>query len=339
MKAVVFREGSSWGLEEVPQPEPGPGETLLRVLLTGVCGTDEHLLQGGFIAKFPLIPGHEMVGEVVRHGPATLGLPAGTRVVVDNTIHCGECGPCREGRPLFCEQFVSLGCNAPGAFAEYVVVRSSKLYDIGALPLDVAVLTEPLSCAMHGVDVLQLSPGSRVLIFGAGPTGLLLAQLVKMAGAASVTIAAPTQSKLDIAVRHGANHTVTLDRNDPSAGVGKLREIAPEGFDAIIEATGNTSVLETAIQLTKTGGTVLVYGLAGEDDIAGIKPYEIFSRELTIKGSFAQAFCIGRALFTLQSGRINTEGIITQTVGLDGFAIALKNLHDPEHIKTVVAQL
>ncbi|MFB9164172.1 zinc-dependent alcohol dehydrogenase family protein [Arthrobacter psychrochitiniphilus] len=339
MKAIVFQEGSTWGLDEVPQPEPGPGETLLRVLLTGVCGTDEHLLHGGFIAKFPLIPGHEMVCEVLRHGPSTQGMALGTRVVVDNTIHCGECGPCRDGRPLFCEQFVSLGCNAPGAFAEYVVVRTSKLYDIGSLPLDVAVLTEPLSCAMHGVDVLGLSPGSNVLVFGAGPTGLLLSQLLKMAGAASVTVAAPTQSKLDLALLHGANNIVKLERNDLAEAIDSLREIAPEGFDAVIEATGKVTVLEAAVQLARTGGTILVYGLAGENDVAEIKPYEIFSRELTIKGSFAQAFCIGRALFTLQSGSINTEGIITQTVGLNGFATALKNLHDPEHIKTVVGQL
>lgn len=336
MKAVVFREGVQWSVEEVDRPVPRQGETLLKVLQTGICGTDEHLLHGGFIAKFPLIPGHEMVCEVLEHGPATDGPVFGTQVVVDNTIHCGDCSYCRAGTPLFCANFISLGCNAAGGFAEYVVVRTSKLYDTNGLDPDVAVLTEPLACAMHGADVLQLKPASNVLIFGAGPTGLLLAQLLSTAGAASITVAAPTQSKLDLAKNHGANHTVRLDRNALQSGVDALRAIAPDGFDAVVEATGNTGVLEAAVDLTRNGGTVLVYGLAGETDLARVKPYEIFSRELTLRGSFAQAFCIGRALFALQSGRIRTEGLITQKIRLEDFGKGLDALHDSEQIKTVV---
>jgi D-arabinitol dehydrogenase (NADP+) len=336
VKALVFREGVRWSVEEIAKPVPTANETLLKVLQTGVCGTDQHLLHGGFIAKFPLIPGHEMVCEVVAHGPATDGPDIGARVVVDNTVHCGNCSYCRAGSPLFCADFVSLGCNAAGGFAEYVVVKTSKLYDIGDLDPDVAVLTEPLACAMHGADILQLKPASNVLIFGAGPTGLLLAQLLTMAGAASITVAAPTQSKLDLARKHGANHTVRLDRNDPGSGIKALREIAPEGFDAVVEATGNPRVLESAVGVTRNGGTVLVYGLAGESELASIRPYEIFSRELTLRGSFAQAFCIGRALFALQSGRISTEGLITQKIRLNDFGQALDNLNDSEQIKTVV---
>jgi len=336
VKAVIFHGESRWSVENVPIPQPGPGEALLRVIQTGVCGTDEHLLHGGFIAKFPLIPGHEMVAEVVEVGQGVTTPAVGTQVAVDNTVFCGDCDPCREGTPLFCKNFTSLGCNAPGGFSEYVVLRASKLYPLEGLDPDIAVFTEPTACAMHGVDVLALTPASDVLIFGAGPTGLILAQLVRIAGAARVTVAAPTQSKLDLALRHRANHVVQVDRADAAASTRQLREIAPNGFDAVIEATGSTHVLEEAIGLTKTGGTVLVYGLADERAVAGIRPYEIFSRELTLKGSFAQANCIGRALFALQSGRIDTSGLITQKVDLDDFAQALSNLHLSEQIKTVV---
>jgi len=175
-----------------------------------------------------------------------------------------------------------------------------------------------------------------VLLFGAGPTGLLMAQLLRMAGAARVTVAAPTRSKLDLALRHGADHVVQTSRADATAGLDELRTLAPDGFDAVIEATGSTTVLENAITLTKTGGTVLVYGLAGEQATAAIRPYELFSRELTLRGSFAQEHCIGRALLALQSGTISTEGMITQRVGLDGFGEAIEALHDSEQVKTVL---
>lgn len=335
MRAVVFTGGGAWGLETMPRPAPRRGEALLRVLRVGVCGTDEHLLHGGFIAKFPLVPGHEIVAEVVGHGPDTDGLDIGTRVVVDPTIFCGNCSACKRGRPGYCTGFGSLGCDRAGGFAEYLTAGIEKLFPIGDLAPEIAVLTEPTACAMHGVDVLDLEPASDVLVFGAGPTGLILAQLLRVAGAARVTVAAPTAAKLEIVRAHGAAHTVLMDRADPAAAEAQLREIAPDGFDAVVEATGNISVLELAVRTTRTGGTVLVYGLAQEEAIAAIRPYEIFSRELTIRGSFAQANCIGRALFALQSGSVRTDGIVTAEVGLDDFDAALGNLHDSEQIKSV----
>lgn len=334
VKAIVFREGSHWAVEEVPRPEPQAGEVLLEVIRTGVCGTDEHLLHGGFIAKLPLIPGHEILGRVVEHGPGVTEPAIGSVVTVDNTIHCGECVPCLTGRALFCENFVSLGCNASGGFAEYVAVRAAKTFDAADLPLETAGLAEPTACAMHGADVLDLAPGSDVLVFGAGPTGLILAQLLKASGAARVTVAAPTRHKLDLAAAFGIDETVLMDRHDSGAAEAALRELAPRGFDAVVEATGAISVFELGVRLTATGGTLLVYGLAAEDAAAAVRPYEIFSRELTIRGSFAQAFTMRRSMAALRSGAIRTEGIITDVVGFDDFARALDNLHDSAQIKT-----
>lgn len=336
MKAIVFREGSQWAVEDVDTPVPGEGEVRLRIIRTGVCGTDEHLLHGGFIAKLPLIPGHEMLGEVESLGEGVTSPALGTVVAVDNTIHCGECAACLKGRALFCENFVSLGCNAPGGFAEYVVVRAAKTFPTLGLSPEVAVFAEPTACAMHGVDILDLAPASDVLIFGAGPTGLILSQLVRMAGAARVTVAAPTPSKLALATGFGADHTVVVDRADPSAAIAELHTIAPKGFDAVIEATGVVALLEHAVGLTATGGTVMVYGVASEDARARLSPYEIFSRELTVKGSFAQAFTLGRAMTALRSGRISVEGIVTDVVGLDDFGRALSNLKDSAQVKTMV---
>lgn len=335
MKAVVFREGAQWAVEEVPRPNPQEGQVLLEVIRTGVCGTDEHLLHGGFIAKLPLIPGHEILGRVVEHGPGVTSPPIGTVVAVDNTIHCGHCEPCLTGRALFCENFVSLGCNDAGGFAEYVAVQAAKTIDVAGMDITTAGLAEPTACAVHGADVLALRPGSDVLVFGAGPTGLILAQLLRASGAARVVVAAPTASKLKLARRLGIDETVQIDRGDPDAAEDALRALAPKGFDAVVEATGSTAVFELAVRLTATGGTVLVYGLAGEDATAKVFPYEIFARELTIKGSFAQAYAVQRAVAILRSGAIRTDGIVTDIVGFDDFGRGLVNLHDSSQIKTV----
>jgi D-arabinitol dehydrogenase (NADP+) len=229
-----------------------------------------------------------------------------------------------------------LGCNASGGFAEYVVVGAAKCYPLNGLDLEIAVLAEPTACAVHGVDVLALKPASDVAIFGAGPTGLILSQLVRMAGAARVTVVAPTESKLALAKEYGAAHVIRADRGHPDATVGALRQIAPRGFDAVVEATGSIGVFEVALGQVARGGTLMVYGLAAEDATARVAPYQVFERELTIKGSFAQAHCLGRALLALRSGQISTRGLITDVVSLDEFGRALANLKDSSQVKTVV---
>ena len=199
MRAVVFEEPHRWKLTDVPDPEPGPGEVRLRSVVTGVCGTDLHLLAGGFLARYPLIPGHEIVGQVESLGDGVDDVSVGDLVAADNTVLCGHCEYCRRDQPLYCRNFYSLGVNGPGGFAEYVVVQAAKCFPLGGLDPMVAVMTEPLACAMHGADVLALRPGSDVLLFGAGPTGLLLAQLLLHGGAARMTVAAPSRHKLDLA--------------------------------------------------------------------------------------------------------------------------------------------
>jgi D-arabinitol dehydrogenase (NADP+) len=189
---------------------------------------------------------------------------------------------------------------------------------------------------MHGLDVLDLPPGSDVLVFGAGPTGLLLAQLLRHAGANRVTVAAPTAAKLEIAARHGADETVRMDRERPAAAVARLRELAPDGFDVVVDATGSVGVLQECLPLTRDGGTVFVYGMTDEADRLTVSPYEVFRRELVIKGSFSQAYSFDRALQALRTGRVATEGIVTHTFALDDYAAALAALGDRNCVKAVV---
>lgn len=333
MRAVVIEQAHQWAVQDMPDPRPGPGQVLLRPVLAGVCGTDRHLLAGGFMARFPLVPGHEIVGEVVELGPDVLTpIAVGDVVAADNTRLCGHCEYCRRDQPLYCRNFDSLGVTGPGGFAELVAVGADKCFALDGLDPMVAVMTEPLACAMHGADVLALRPGSDVLVLGAGPTGLLLSQLLLHGGAARITVAAPSPHKLELARAFGVDETVLLSRTDPDPGFAALARLAPSGFDVVVEATGSAQVLARCTALTRTGGTVLVYGMADESDTVAFSPYELFSRELTVKGSFAQTHCFDRALLALRTGRVRTEGIVTDVHGLDGFGAALA----PSGIKAVL---
>lgn len=336
MRAVVYDRPGEFAVRELPVPEPGPGEVRLKVLVAGVCGTDLHLHAGEFGPTYPLIPGHEFVGEVVALGAGADPDLRGRRVVVDNTASCGRCVECRRARPAYCRFLVAQGVNAPGGFAEQVVTDAARCFVVDDLDSEVAVLTEPVACVVHGLDRLALQPGSDVLLFGAGPTGLILTSLLARSGAGRLTVAAPSTAKLGLAEARGADVTVQLDRTEPSAADARLRELAPDGFDVVIDATGAPAVLGPTLGLTRTGGTVFVYGMTPEAAQWPVSPYDIFRRELTIRGSFAQQFSFDRALSALREGRVSPDGIITHRFGLEQYAEVLEAVADSSVVKAVL---
>lgn len=336
MKAVVYDAPGQFEVRDIPQPVPQAGQVLLKVLIAGICGTDLHLHHGEFGPSYPLIPGHEIVGEVIAHGSGVTAPGIGQRVTIDNTTSCGVCTECRRARPAFCTTLVAQGVNAPGGFAEYVVATAGRCFPVDDLSDDVAVFTEPTACVVHGLDVLAMPPASRVLVFGAGPTGLILSQLLARSGAGELTVAAPTVAKLNIAAAHGADCVVLIDRADPAGAAGQLRKHAGNGYDVVVDATGNVDVLAQTISLTRTGGTVFVYGMTAESDLWPVPPYEVFRRELTIKGSFAQQFSFDRALIALRTGRVATAGMITHRFGLNQYGDALAAVADSSCIKAVL---
>jgi D-arabinitol dehydrogenase (NADP+) len=337
MRALVYEAPREFGVREVPRPHAGTGEVVVDVRLAGVCGTDLHLHAGGFFAEFPLTPGHESVGVVREVGAGVQRLEPGQRVAVDNASACGHCSQCSKGQPLFCENFLSLGVNAPGGFAESLVSPAHKVYPIEDLDDDVAVFAEPLACAMHGMDVLALEPGADVLMIGAGTTGLLLAQLLVHGGAGRVTVAAPTEFKLALASQYGVDRVVQITR-DADKTFQTLRDLAPDGFDVAVDVTGASSVVQQLPDLVTTNGTVFVYGMCDADDRVQWSPYDIFRRQLRVKGSFAQVNCFDRSLAMLRSGRVRTDGLITHRFALEEYGAALDALaSDPTCLKAVVA--
>jgi D-arabinitol dehydrogenase (NADP+) len=339
MKAVVYDAPRQFEVREVPTPEPGPGEVRIKVNQVGICGTDLHVHIGEFQAKFPLIPGHEVVGTVDALGPGVDKFTVGEQVTVNPNIYCGECEYCLSGRLILCSRGKGLGTNHAGFFAEFAVVAATLVFSVEGIDPDVAVFSEPASCAMHGVETLAMRPGSSALVFGAGPTGLLLAQLLATGGASSVTVAAPTQYKLDTARRLGIDQVVRIDRHHLDQAVTTLREVSPDGdgYDVVVEATGSTEVGEICVPLTRNGGTVLVYGVTKEADTISFRPFDVFRREITIKGSFAEMTSFAAAISALRTGRARTDGIITHRYPIDEYGAALEAVaSNPEAHKVVL---
>lgn len=335
MKAVVYSEPREFRVLEVPDPIPGPREVRIRIELAGVCGTDLHIDEGTFIAQFPLVPGHEPVGVIDAIGAEVRQFTVGQRVVATGVGGCQVCDNCRRGRALLCRDLTALGVTGPGAFAEFMVVPERWCFDAGTLTAEQAVFAEPSACAVHGVDRLGLPAGSRALVLGAGPTGLVLAQLLARGNASQVVVAAPSAHKLDLARRFGIDRTVQIGRD--GSGHEAIRSIAPGGFDAVVDATGAAGATQLAIDHLRDGGTLLIYGVTNPEDRIRISPFDVYRRELTITGSFAQIDSFPAALNAIEAGRVRTDGLISHEFTLDRYGDALAALRsDPTVHKVVI---
>lgn len=337
MKAVYYTQEMEFTVRETADPVIKNNQVLLKVKSCGVCRTDIHLHHGGFMAEFPLIPGHEFVGEIAAVGSDVTAFKVGDRVCADNTELCGHCYYCRRNQPLYCENFYSLGVNGSGGFSEYVAVNHDKVFHLGELSYDQGVLVEPTACAVHGLDVIDVQPGDDVLMFGTGPTGIILAQLLKHAGAANLVVVASDEQKLGVVKELGADQTVKMNRHDYSIHERELLEKFPKGFDIVIDATGSKDVMQQMAKFTKKGAKIVIYGVASNDDEITISPYDVFQKELKIIGSFAQTHCFDRAITFIRNGIVSTDGLITHRFPLEDFGKAIEQVETGRgHIKVIV---
>lgn len=336
MKAIVYDAPRSFSYRDVAEPRVEDDEVVIRVRACGLCGTDLHIHEGEFGPRFPLIPGHEFAGEIVEVGKAAGNWRAGDRVVANCNRACMECFYCRRGEQLRCENLVAYGIQMDGGFAEFMRIKARELFSVSGLPWREAVMVEPTACAVHGMDVLDVRPGADVLMFGAGPTGQVLAQLLKRNGAARLTVAAPPGPKLALAERLSADRVVAVDRHHPEAHRAALRDISPNGFDYVVEATGAPEMCAEAVRQTRRGGTVLIYGVYPEPATFPVNPFDVFRNEITIKGSFAQIHDFGRALAYLETGQVKVDEIVTHEFELKDWGKALEHSWQRQGIKSVI---
>ena len=338
MKAVRYQAPGDFAVTDVPMPPVGPLDVLIKVHQSGICGTDVHLHHGTYIGVYPLTPGHETIGEIEGVGTEVTRFQPGQRVTVNPNIYCGQCEYCLAGQLVRCANTEGMGVHRPGFFAEYASADHRQVFSVDGLESDTAVFAEPTACAMHGLETLGQRPGGSALVIGAGPTGLLLAQLIGSGGATSVTVGDIVPFKLETAAGLGVDSTVSMTK-DPAQNIDRLRAASPtgDGYDVVVEATGTTAVGNICVPLTRNGGTVLVYGVTRPDERLSISPFELFRREITIKGSYAEMTSFAAAISALRTGRARTDGIISHKFPLDDYDKALEALaSDPTAHKVVV---
>ncbi|KAF7797653.1 hypothetical protein EIP86_008853 [Pleurotus ostreatoroseus] len=227
-------------------------------------------------------------------------------------------------------------------FCSYIAVLSvnsaaNKVYKIHNLTDEEATLVEPTACAIHGLDKLSPPVGIDVLIIGAGPTGLVLAQLLKQNGAARVVIAANKGIKTEMAKRlEAGDEYIELDRENPGAQWEKLKSDNPYGFDVVVEATGSEKVANDAINYVRRGGTLMVYGVYDNAARVHWPPSKIFVDEIRIIGSFAQTHCFPRAVQYLDSGKIKVKGMVTDIFTIAEYQKALDKMNSRNAVKIAV---
>ena len=334
MKSVVFCEPDKLVVEDRPIPEVGEYDVLVKVHACGICGTDVHILHGEHIVEFPVIPGHEFSGEVVEIGSEVVNVHVGDRVTIDPNIVDHTCYFCRRGEINLCENLTAVGVNFDGGYAEFCRVPAVQVYKVpDGVSLDEAAMAEPLACCIHGADQANIMPGSTVVVLGAGSIGLILVQLARISGARHIIVSEPDERKRSLAAQLGADAQLNPLAEDVFAEVLTRTSV---GADIVIESAGRLETAELALKLARRGGTVLQFGVVSPNQVAKVAPYDVYYKELTIRGSFVNPVTHSRAVELLASKQVDVVPLVTHRFPLDKAAEALEAAQGGDAVKVLL---
>ena len=288
MKALVYEGPRQLNLRELPEPEPGPEEVLIKVAYSGICGSE----LGGYLGlnslrKPPLVMGHEFSGEIIRLGAQAQqhnpDLAEGQRVTVNPLWYCGRCRYCLGGRHQLCTHRQILGAHQPGSYAEMVKAYARMVYPIPqSLSFEHAALTEPVGCALRAVELAVCSPTDRVLITGLGPIGLLTLQIVLASGVSEVIVTDTDPDRRAIGEQFGVRVLDPLTTDLMSVVQTSTEGL---GVDVAIDAVGADVTRKQCVEATRRGGRVIFVGLHEEESPLPINL--VIRSETTLQGSFA----------------------------------------------------
>jgi len=326
MKAAVLHDVRDIRVEEVKKPEIAEDEVLIEVKAAGICGTDLHFYKGEWKVDMPIIPGHEFSGVIAEVGENVDGFKIGEHVVAEPNITCGSCYFClMSERNFFCENLKAVGVTVNGAFAEYLKIKGRNLYRIPEnLSFEEAALIEPLACCIRGLDNVGIKAGESVLIVGAGPIGLLLMQLVRNFGASMIIQTDLEDYRLEKALELGADHVVNVSKEDPIKVIKELT--GGYGVDVAIEAVGSPKAITQAVEAVRKGGRVNIFGVSPQDAVWQVKPFDLYSKELTITTSYRSPYTFQRAVKMASSGRLKLKPLISHIFPLEKIAEAFEIL-------------
>jgi threonine 3-dehydrogenase len=324
---------------EIPVPQPGPGEVLLKVRRVSVCGTDLHIYRWDRWAqrriRTPLIFGHEFVAEVVGAGDSAGGLHAGQLVAVESHVACGRCHPCRIGEAHVCENVEIVGLDRDGAFAEFVAVPAQNAWPVpAAMPLEQAAALEPLGNAVHTVLAGEVA-GAATGITGCGPLGLFAICVARACGAGPIVASDMNAYRLELARACGADRTVNVREEDWE--VAAREATGGRGLDLVCEMSGQAEAVRGALKSLRNGGRLALLGLSSEEvslDLSGL----VIFKGITVQG------ILGRRLYRtwdqmtslLGSGRLDISRAITHRMPIDRLEEAMEILASGQAGKIVL---
>lgn len=328
MKAGFYVGDYTYEVREIPDHEPVGDEVKIEVAWCGLCGTDVHKFQGKNGASVvipPIILGHECSGIVVAVGPDCKYFKPGDRVACDPSYGCGKCSWCQQGYPNFC----MVRHGVAKGFAEYVYPPEQNVYSIAdTLDLKTAAFTEPLSCAIHGLDLIAIESGKTVVMYGMGAIGSLMLQLIRFSGVAEIIVVEREAEKRKLALELGATQAISDS---------EIEKISEEiNIDYVVECIGLKQTMEQAIQIAGKNAKVLLFGLGDPDQPISFNQFEAYTKELAIYTSYLNPHTSERAVKLLESGLLETEKIISAELSLEEIGDELSHLNYSKKGKVMV---
>lgn len=333
MKALVLREYGRLEYDDVPEPEVGPDDALVRVKACGICGSDVHGMDGSSGRRIPpIIMGHEAAGVVADVGPNVADFAVGDRVTFDSTVYCGACDYCRRGQINLCDDRRVLGVSCDeyrrdGAFAEYVAVPQRILYRLPeGVSFKQAAMIEPLSVAVHAVRLVPVGPDDTAVVVGAGLIGLLVAQALRAAGCARVVAVDVEPHRLEMALTLGADAGLNPeDCNVPA----EVRDMTGgRGADLALEAVGVTAAVKTAVECLRKGGSLALIG--NISPTVELPLQAVVTRQLSLYGCCASCGECPECLEMIARGAVNVDTLISAVAPLGEGASWFERLYNRE---------
>jgi L-iditol 2-dehydrogenase len=318
MRALVLSEYKRLEVRDVPAPEVGERDVLVRVRASGICGSDVHGYDGSSGRRVPpVVMGHEAAGVVERVGSAVGRFAPGARVTFDSTVSCGTCSYCRGGRVNLCERRTILGVSCAdfrreGANAEFVVVPEHIVYGLpDEVPFEQAAMVEPISVAVHAVGRAPM-PARHAVVVGTGTIGLLVVQGLRAAGTGRVFAVDVDEGKLGLARQLGADVGLNPKSIDVPA---EIRRLTEGGADVALECVGATEPIKTAVASVRKGGSVVLVG--NISPAIQLPLQQVVTGELTLLGTAASSGEYPRAIELLRKGAIDVRPLITEVAPLE----------------------
>jgi len=324
---AVYKSKEKIGFEKDILSALENNELLIKVTACGVCGTDLHIYKDEVsFASPPVVLGHEITGIIEDKGRDVKDIPNGTPVAVDPVIPCYSCYYCRLGKPNLCRNQTIIGYQLDGGFASYVKVPRSQVYPISeTIGKKGGILIEPVACIINGYNKLDIKPGSTVFIMGAGPIGLLWAQMFKYSPVKFIVQSDLIDERCKKAINLGADYVINASDTD---ACDYLKDKFQDDFDIVIDATGDSKAVEEGIKLTANLGTMMIFGVCPENSSVSINPLQLYNKEMKIIASKMPPQSFEYAVRLIESGKIEYSSIVSHTFSLKRLPEALEKFEN-----------